>query len=109
MEFIERLTPEELKELCRDHTIKVLRNPVTSKIFFTCGSRGGKVSSKGVPNTPTFSICHDTKTSEPSESEMAHIGKTILVDGTRQDDPAAGGYFLLLHEEQESPNLVTTF
>ena len=109
MEFVEKLTTEELKDLCSDRVVKVLRSPISGKSFFTCGSRGGKISEKGVPQNPTFSICHDDKQSSPSESEMSHLGKSILVEGKRMDDPEAHGYFIMLHEEAESPNLVTTF
>lgn len=109
MEFVERLTTEEVKLLCSASVVRVLRNPTTGKAFFTCGSRGGKVSSKGVPEHPLFSICHDTKQVSPTQEEICHIGKSLVVDGQRVDDPLAGGYFLMLHEEVESPNLVTTF
>ena len=109
MEFVEKLTTEELKDLCSSKEVRVLRNPQTGKMFFTCGNRGGKISEKGVPQHPVFSICHDAKTESPTQEERAHLGKTIMVDGHRQDDPAAGGFFILLHEEAESPNLVTTF
>ena len=109
MEFCGKLTTEELKSLCGDKVVKVLRSPISGKSFFTCGSRGGKVSEKGVPQHPTLSICHNETQDSPTQEELSHIGKTVTIEGHKVDDPEAHGYFLLLHEEAESPNLVTTF
>ena len=100
LNFIETLTVEQFKERSKESTIQVRSNPKTNKLFMTYGSRGGKVSLKGIPSNPMISLCHDSLTRVPTEEEATYIGVSILTEsGERIAHPKANGFFHLLHEE----------
>ena len=109
--FIERLTMEQFKDQNNVSTIEVRSNPKTKKLFMTFGSKGGKVSNKGIPKNPMISLCHEDLTRVPNEIEAAYIGRSITNDkGERVSHPLANGYFYLLHDEgQGSAPVLASF
>lgn len=112
LNFLRTYTVENFKATFATGPISIKQNSKTNKYFFSFGDRGGKISTKGYKKSPMVSLCHETKEELPSTQELAFIGRSIRVknaDGTftHAEDPRAGGYFFLLHNEGES-NVVTT-
>ena len=80
LSFISTMTVEQFKAKMNVSTLKVKRNPKTSKLFFTYGAEVGAVASKGIPTNPMISE----------------------VSGDN-------GSFYLLHEEGEGAPTLATF
>lgn len=53
--FNETLTVEQFKAQMNVSKIEVKKNPQTSKLFFTYGSKTGAVAVKGIPSNPMLS------------------------------------------------------
>jgi hypothetical protein len=55
LKFIETLTVSEFKAKNNNDSIKIVQNPHTAKLFFTCGGVSGAVSSNGYKERPVIS------------------------------------------------------
>jgi hypothetical protein len=55
LKFISTQTVEQFKKAQGVDSIKVRKNPHTSKLFFTYGAETGAVSTKGIPTHPMIS------------------------------------------------------
>ena len=69
LSFLSTSTIEEFKADHMGLPIRVLRNPHTSKLFFTCGKITGAVSSKGIPQKPLISL---VETPEGTQFHLLH-------------------------------------
>ena len=55
LHFIETMTVEQFKSRMMVDKLQVKKNPKTSKLFFTFGSKTGAVAVKGIPAHPMVS------------------------------------------------------
>ena len=55
LKFRETMTVEQFKAAQRVDKLQVKKNPKTSKLFFTFGSKTGAVAVKGIPAHPMVS------------------------------------------------------
>ena len=59
MTFGQKYSVSAFKAMHNASKLDVIKNPHTDKVFFTCGSASGKVSTKGYTPSPVITECTD--------------------------------------------------
>ena len=57
LQFIEHMSVEDFKASNEASKLEVMRNPLTGKLFFSCGKTTGAVSTKGIPDKGKAQMC----------------------------------------------------
>ena len=57
--FLGHESIEDFKaNIAKSSKLEVMKNPLTGKLFFSCGSITGAVSSKGIPSKDKVQVAH---------------------------------------------------